>query len=61
MDLKETGWENAEWIHLTQDRVQRWALLNMVMDLCLSVKYWEYLCYWLLKENSAASDWLVSC
>jgi hypothetical protein len=32
MDLKETGWEGVEWIHLTHDRDQLWALVNTVMN-----------------------------
>jgi len=31
--LKETERESVNWIHLTQDRVQRKALVNMVMNL----------------------------
>jgi hypothetical protein len=33
MDLRETGIEGANWIRLTQDRVQRWAFVNTVMNL----------------------------
>jgi ribosome biogenesis protein Nip4 len=33
MDLRGMGWEDAEWIHLVQDRDQWWALVNMVMNL----------------------------
>jgi hypothetical protein len=33
MDLKETGWEGVDCIHVAQDR-DRWrALVNMVMNL----------------------------
>jgi hypothetical protein len=32
MDLRETGREVADWIHLAQDRDQRQALVNMVMN-----------------------------
>jgi hypothetical protein len=32
MDLREIGWEYADWMHLTQDRGQWWALVNMVMS-----------------------------
>jgi hypothetical protein len=32
MDLKETGWEGADWIHLALDRVQGQAVVNTVMD-----------------------------
>jgi hypothetical protein len=33
MDLRETGWEGMEWIHLAQDR-DRWrAVVNAVMNL----------------------------
>jgi hypothetical protein len=33
MDLKETGCEDVDWIHLAQDRVQWWVLVNVVMSL----------------------------
>jgi hypothetical protein len=33
MYLKETGWEGMDWIHLAQDRDQRRALVNMVINL----------------------------
>jgi hypothetical protein len=33
MDLRETGWEDVDWIHLAQDRDQWWAVVNTVMNL----------------------------
>jgi hypothetical protein len=33
MDLREIGWDSREWIELAQDRDQRWALVNTVMNL----------------------------
>jgi hypothetical protein len=33
MDVREIGWDGRDWIDLTQDRDQRRALLNTVMDL----------------------------
>jgi hypothetical protein len=33
MDLRGTGWEGVDWIHLVQDREQRQALVNTVMNL----------------------------
>jgi len=33
MDLREIGCEGVDWIHLIQDRVQWWALVNTVMNL----------------------------
>jgi hypothetical protein len=33
MDLRETGWDGMDWIHLAQDRDQWRALVNMVMNL----------------------------
>jgi hypothetical protein len=33
MDLEEVGWEGVGWIHLDEDRVQRWALVITVMNL----------------------------
>jgi hypothetical protein len=31
IDLKEIGWEDVEWINLSQDRDQWSALMSMVM------------------------------
>jgi hypothetical protein len=33
MDLRETGWEGVEWIHLTQYRDWRQAAVNAMMIL----------------------------
>jgi hypothetical protein len=33
MDLREIGIDGANWIQLAQDRVQRWACVNTVMNL----------------------------
>jgi hypothetical protein len=33
MNFREIGWEVVDWMHVAQDRVQRWALVNMVMNL----------------------------
>jgi hypothetical protein len=33
MNLRETVWEDVEWMHLAQDRNQWWALVNTVMNL----------------------------
>jgi hypothetical protein len=33
MDLREIGWEGVDWIHLVQDRILWWALVNVVMNL----------------------------
>jgi hypothetical protein len=33
MDLRETGWEVVDWIHLAEDRDKSWAVLNTVMNL----------------------------
>jgi hypothetical protein len=33
MDLRETGWEGVDWIHLAQDRDQCHASVNTVMNL----------------------------
>jgi hypothetical protein len=32
-DLREIGWEGAEWMHLAQDNDQLWAVVNTVMNL----------------------------
>jgi hypothetical protein len=37
MDLRETGWEDADWIHLVQHRDQWRALVKMVMNLQILV------------------------
>jgi hypothetical protein len=36
MDLREIGWVGMEWIDLSQDRDQRRALVNIVMNLRVS-------------------------
>jgi hypothetical protein len=33
MDLREIEWEHVDWMHLSQDRDQWQALVNMVMNL----------------------------
>jgi hypothetical protein len=33
MDLRETGWECVEWIHLAKDRDRWQAVVNVVMNL----------------------------
>jgi hypothetical protein len=33
MDLRETGWEIVDWIHLSQDKDQWWGLVKTVMDI----------------------------
>jgi hypothetical protein len=33
MDLREVGWEGLDWIDLSQDRDQRRALVNTVLNL----------------------------
>jgi hypothetical protein len=33
MDLREIGWDDIDWIDLAQDRDQRRALVNTVMNL----------------------------
>jgi hypothetical protein len=33
LDLREIGIDGVNWIRLAQDRVQWWALMNMVMNL----------------------------
>jgi hypothetical protein len=32
MNLKDITWECLDWIHLAQDRVQWWAIVNTVMN-----------------------------
>jgi hypothetical protein len=33
IDLSEIRWEDVDWLHLTQDRDQWRAVVNMVMNL----------------------------
>jgi hypothetical protein len=33
MDLREIGFGDVDWIHLAQDRVRWWALVNTVINL----------------------------
>jgi len=43
MGLRETGWEGMDWIHLTQDRDQWWALVNTAMNLGVPEKAVNFL------------------
>jgi hypothetical protein len=36
MDLRETGWEDVDWMNLAQVRDQWWAVVNTVMNLGVS-------------------------
>jgi hypothetical protein len=29
MDLRETGWEGVDWMHLAKDRDQWWPVVNL--------------------------------
>jgi hypothetical protein len=33
--LKEISWEGIDWIDLAEDRDRWWALVNMVMNICI--------------------------
>jgi hypothetical protein len=33
LDLRETGWDDVDWIHLARDRSQWQAVMNTVMNL----------------------------
>jgi hypothetical protein len=43
MDLRELGWDWMDWIDLAQNRDQRRALLNTIMNILGSIKCWEVL------------------
>jgi hypothetical protein len=36
LDLRETGWDGADWIDMAQDRNQWRALVNMVLNFQVS-------------------------
>jgi len=38
MDLRKIGWYGVVWIHLVQEKVQWWGLVNMVMNLQIPLK-----------------------
>jgi hypothetical protein len=38
MNLKEIGYEGVDWIQLTEDSVQSWALVNTIMNLWVPKK-----------------------
>jgi hypothetical protein len=43
MDLRETGWDGIDWIHLAQDRGRCRALVNTVMNLGVPQNSWNFL------------------
>jgi hypothetical protein len=57
MDLRDIGWDGVDWIDMAQDRYQWRALVNTVLNLRGSIKYWEVLQglhnWRLLKKGSA--------
>jgi hypothetical protein len=42
MDLREIGWGGMDWIHLAQDRDQRRAVVNTVMNHWVSLKVGKF-------------------
>lgn len=44
MDLEDKGCFGTDWIHLTQEKGQSLALVNMVMDLCVHYKTEIFTC-----------------
>jgi hypothetical protein len=64
MDLKEIGCEIADWICLTEDKVQRMAVVSRPRRLFWFIKRWKVFDnmsdYQLLKKVSAACMTLVS-
>jgi hypothetical protein len=43
MDLREIGWDGKDWIDLAQDRDQRRALVNAVMNLRVPLNAGKFL------------------
>jgi hypothetical protein len=43
VDLKEIGFENVDWIFMTQDIVQWHAVMNIVMNVWVPQKTEDYL------------------
>jgi hypothetical protein len=55
MNLRETGWEGVDWIHLAEERDQWWAVVNTVMNLQIPQKVKLSLC--LTKHNAMKTNW----
>jgi hypothetical protein len=43
MNLKEIGWEDLDWVHLTQDKDQWRGLMNTVMNLRVPLNVGNFL------------------
>jgi len=43
MDLRETGWEGVDWMHLAQDMDQWLAVVNTVMKIRVPYKVGNFL------------------
>jgi hypothetical protein len=43
MDVEEIECEDVDWIDLAQGRNWWWAFVNTVMNLLVSVTYWNFL------------------
>jgi hypothetical protein len=64
MDLKGTGYEGVDWIHLDQEGVHWWAVVNTVMNLWVPWKAGNFLTSWVTVNFSRSTlplgvSWLV--
>jgi hypothetical protein len=63
MDPRKIRCENVDWIRLAQGRDQWLALVNTVMNLPVSLKWWKFLewlsNYWLF--NKVSVPWNQFC
>jgi hypothetical protein len=48
MDPEKVGWHAVECIHLAQDKDQNQALVNTVMNFCVSYSAVNFLSNWVL-------------
>jgi hypothetical protein len=51
MDLREIGWDGMDWIDLAQDRDQRRALVNTIMNLRVPQKAGKFLSSFAIDSN----------
>jgi len=43
MDLREIGWKGVDWVHLAQERDQRLAPVNTIMNIWVPSKAGNFL------------------
>jgi hypothetical protein len=59
VDVRETGWGDIGWIHLTQDRDQWKALVDTRLNLRIPYSVAKFMCGWTIGSYSTRTQFHV--